>query len=109
MNANSISTKDIGWSSEKVFIEIGFIVTQGSHNSDSNSNKTRPQVAMVVEIASCKICVKWDFRFNSTTSFEAGISMTIFSSLNYVLSLIQTILKNLFLASASIQRNFCLA
>ena len=105
MNANSISTKDIGWSSEKVFIEIGFILTQGSHNSDSNSNKTRPQVAMVVEIASCKICVKWDFRFNFTTSFEAGI----FSSLNYVLSLIQTILKNLFLASASIQRNFCLA
>ena len=109
MNANSISTKDIGWSSEKVFIEIGFILTQGSHNSDSNSNKARPKVTMVMEIASFKICVKWDFRCNSSTSFEAGISMTIFSSLNYVLSLIQTILKNLFLASASIQRNFCLA
>ena len=46
-----ISTKDIGWSSEKMFIEIGVFFTQGSYNSDS------------------------------PTSFEARISITIFSAL----------------------------
>ena len=74
MNANRISTKDIRWSSEKMFIEIGFFLLSRVHII-----QMLPK--LVVEIALCEICVNWDFRFNSPTSFEARISIKIFSAL----------------------------